>query len=106
MLDEKLNGIELLIIAYNIRSDTQMIQTYNNSGMITSKPKYKNPHYLVFLEGHIENYDTLEDKPLSSRQILVDSKDVEDYTKFLSWCKEKHPEIVIKYEMTKDAKQS
>lgn len=106
MLDEKLNGIELLITTYDIRSDTPMIQTYNNSGMITSKPRYKNSHYMIFLEGHVENYDTLGGKLLSSKQILVDAKNVEDYTKFLSWCKEKHPEIVIKYEMTKDAKQS
>ena len=106
MLDEKLNGIELLITTYDIRSDTPMIQTYDNGGMITSKPKYKNSHYMVFLEGHVENYYVLEDKPLSIRQVLVDAKDVEEYTKFLSWCKEKHPEIVIKYEMTKDANKS
>ena len=33
-------------------------------------------------------------------------EEIENYTKFLSWCKEKHPEIVIKYEMTKDANKS
>lgn len=106
MLDEKLNGIELLITTYDIRSDTPMIQTYNNSGMITSKPRYKNSHYMISLEGHVENPECVCEKPIGVKQYLVTGEEIENYTRFLSWCKEKHPEIVIKYEMTKDANKS
>lgn len=94
MLDEKLNGIEIGIKSYNITVNSDMM------GIGLVKPNY----YEISLEAYIYDTANFDINFLTNNLRLVKEENVEEYTKFLSWCKEKHPEIVIKYEMTKDAK--